>query len=98
MNCIKCPSGADFEYRAIKEICAASLCRAIEIAIAALHQSTGAPAIIAAGERIQNSQCTIGADFEYSASGDRPAASGGRAIEIAVIALHQPGLGSCAII
>ena len=72
--------------------------RAIEIAVAALHQpGMGICAIIAAGEGIQTGQRPIGADFEHGARAVR-AAVVSRAIEIAVAALHQPGLGICAII
>ena len=42
--------------------------------------------------------CPIGADPEHGAIGRSLPPSGSRAIEIAVAALHQPGLGICAIV
>src|SRR5208337_2609346 len=92
------PIGADFEHGALA-VRAPVGSRAIEIAVAALHQPSGRCAIISAIEGIQGGQRPIGADLEHAALYlvVIVARSRSRAIQIAVAALHQP-TGTFAII
>ena len=73
--------------------------RAIETAVAALHQpGMGLAPSLPPVKEYKAGQRPIGGDFEHGAIAAVRAATVSRAIEIAVAALHQPGIGICAII